>query len=201
LNQDPSRQRTGAGVYAPVIALAAGVLAVLALVVTVMVNQFDDVALTMQVQTAERGYRNRLTSFAAMVQPRLESEDAVRHIGQVFDPHWVEQSLARYFYDRNNISRLLVMDGRDRLMFLAVNGRRVDQYPAMTAYSNAVDVLLKRCERPSARYLQKNPVILAARSSLPILSMPKISFLSLTSTLVRRKRRWVAKRAARHLSW
>jgi sensor domain CHASE-containing protein len=134
-SKTPRAERTGAGVYAPVIALAAGVLAVLALVVTVMVNQFDDVALTMQVQTAERGYRNRLTSFAAMVQPRLESEDAVRHIGQVFDPHWVEQSLARYFYNRNNISRLLVMDGRDRLMFLAVNGRRVDQYPALTAYS------------------------------------------------------------------
>jgi hypothetical protein len=68
-SKTPRAERTGAGVYAPVIALAAGVLAVLALVVTVMVNQFDDVALTMQVQTAERGYRNRLTSFAAMVQP------------------------------------------------------------------------------------------------------------------------------------
>lgn len=181
----PRAERTGAGVYAPVLALAAGVLAVLALVVTVMVNQFDDVALTMQVQTAERGYRNRLISFAAMVQPRLESEDAVRHIAQVFDPHWVEQSLARYFYDRNNISRLLVMDGRDRLMFLAVNGRRVDQYPAMTAYSNAVDVLLKKVREAERSISAEKPGDLGRPIQFTNIVYAEDQLFVLTSTLVR----------------
>lgn len=184
-SKTPRAERTGAGVYAPVIALAAGVLAVLALVVTVMVNQFDDVALTMQVQTAERGYRNRLTSFAAMVQPRLESEDAVRHIGQVFDPHWVEQSLARYFYDRNNISRLLVMDGRDRLMFLAVNGRRVDQYPALTAYSNAVDVLLKKVREAERSISAEKPGDLGRPIQFTNIVYAEDQLFVLTSTLVR----------------
>jgi len=181
----PRAERAGAGVYGPVIALAAGVLAVLTLVVTVMVNQFDDVALTMQMQSAERGYRNRLASFAAMVQPRLESPDALRHLAQRFDPAWSEQHLARYFLDRNNITRLIVVDGHDRPQFLAMDGRRVDTRLMASVYSAAVDDLLRRVRAAERSIAPGKPGALAQPIQYTNILFAENQLYIMTSTLVR----------------
>ena len=181
----PRAERARAGVYGPVIALAAAVLAVLTLVVTVMVNQFDDVALSMQTHTAERGYRNRLASFASLVQPRFESEEAARHMALGFDPEWVERNLARYLFDRNNITRLMVLDGHDAPLFLAHDGRRVDAALTGRGYGDALRQLVKR-----TREAEKS-VVPAGRGALTqSIQFTNIVYLdnrlyAMTATLVR----------------
>ncbi|MBN9143648.1 MULTISPECIES: putative bifunctional diguanylate cyclase/phosphodiesterase [unclassified Novosphingobium] len=181
----PRAERAGAGVYGPVIALAVGVLAVLTLVVTVMVNQFDDVALSMQMQTAERGYRNRLTSFAAMVQPRLETEDALRHLTGAFDPAWAESNLALYFLDRNNITRLIVVDGRDRPLFFAVDGRRVDPGMISGAYASAMAGLLGRTRAAEASIPPSKVDALPQPIQFTNILFAENQLYIMTSTLVR----------------
>ncbi|WDF71443.1 putative bifunctional diguanylate cyclase/phosphodiesterase [Novosphingobium sp. KACC 22771] len=184
-SKTPRAEKAGAGVYGPVIALAVGVLAVLSLVVSVMVNQFDDVALSMQTQTAERGYRNRLTNFAAMVQPRLESGDALRHLTGTFDPAWVESNLARYFLDRNNITRLIVVDGRNRPVFFAVDGHRVDPGAISPAYAAAMAGLLSQTRIAEATIPASKVDALPAPIQFTNILFSDNQLYIMTSTLVR----------------
>jgi diguanylate cyclase (GGDEF)-like protein len=111
--------------YRPVATLAIAVLAVLALVVWVMVSQFDAVSRQIQTQSAQQGYINRFSEYAAVVQARVIDDDAVAHLAQRFDPGWVEQHLARNLYARNGIRQFYVLDGQNRPIFAAENGQVV----------------------------------------------------------------------------
>ncbi|RVU06423.1 EAL domain-containing protein [Novosphingobium umbonatum] len=122
----------GSGLFRPVLVLAVAVFAVLALVITVMVHQFDSVSRQQQQQTAQRGYLNRFTEHTELVQQRVVSDDAVRHLAIRFDPQWAEHDLAHYYHDRNAVSDLFVLDAQDKLQFSAHNGVAIPT-PAMPA--------------------------------------------------------------------
>jgi len=116
------RPRFGAGVYRPIMVLAAAVLTVLALVVGVLVSQFDAVSRQAQIQTAQQGYRNRLAEYAAYVTSRAECDEAVRHLAWRFDRGWAERELGHYLFVRHGIEQVFVLDARDRPVFAAERG-------------------------------------------------------------------------------
>jgi diguanylate cyclase (GGDEF)-like protein len=102
--------------------LAVAVLGVLALVVGVLVMRFDAVARASQIMVAQQGFSNRLAEQAAVVRPRLESEEAVRHLTGRLDRDWAREELAQDFYQHNGLEQVFVIDAGGRLVFAADKG-------------------------------------------------------------------------------
>ena len=150
-------QRPGAEVYRPVIMLAAAVLAVLALAVGVLVSQFDAMSRKLQMQAAQQGYLNRMAEYAAVVLPRVGSDEAVRHLAVRFDPHWAEQELAHYFHARNGIDRLVVLDAQDRPVFASRGGVAVPLGSYRLPLEGAVADLLPGLRAAEAARPQRQP--------------------------------------------
>jgi diguanylate cyclase (GGDEF)-like protein len=149
-------QRSGPGIYRPVFLLALAVLVVLALVTTVMVSQFDAMSRQLQKQAALQAYTNRFGEYAAVVQPRIGSDEAVRRLAIRFDANWAEHDLAHYFNDRNGINRLFVLGADDRLIFAARDGVRAPG----TLYrplAGAVADILPRLRTAEAARVQLSP--------------------------------------------
>ncbi len=144
-------QRIGNDVYRPVILLALSVVAVLALVTTVMVSQVDAMSRRLQQQVALQAYTNRFGEYAAVVQPRIGSDVAVRHLAIRFDAEWAEHDLAQYFHDRNGIARLFVLDADDRLMFAARDGVRAPGTLYRPLASAVADILPRLRAAEAAR--------------------------------------------------
>ncbi len=125
----------GSEVVRPVFLLAITVLGVLALIIAVMVYQFDMVSYQMQTQTAQQGYHNRLSETAALVQGKVANDQGLRHLALRFDPDWAESDMARPLYDRNGFTWAAVLDGANRPVFVAENGvaRSVRALPSTLA--------------------------------------------------------------------
>jgi diguanylate cyclase (GGDEF)-like protein len=119
-----SNEERKARLFGPIAAVTIGAILLLVIVTTFLVRQFDRSALHREQQVVEHGFRQRAAEIEASVVSQIQWDDAVQNLDLTFRPAWADQKIASYLAGIAGVRAAFVVDGRERLVYASVDGRR-----------------------------------------------------------------------------
>ncbi|MDE2405641.1 MAG: EAL domain-containing protein [Sphingomonadales bacterium] len=155
----PSLARRHSGIFRPMHFVALAAIALLALTGTVLTTQVDRSDRLREERMVEAGFSQRIDEIAAAVVPQVDWDDAVVHVGNRFDPAWIDRNLATYLHALNGVTGVFVLDGEERVTYAAGNGKRTAP-DAFTPYAASV-----RAQLPAIRAAEAARPRFAPRAS------------------------------------
>ncbi len=135
--------------FAPIVAMTLGGLALLVIISIFLVRGFDLSAAEREQKMVAHGFARQLDEIDAVIVPQVDWDEAVKRLDHAFDPHWADFNLGNYLFTFNGVSRAFVLDQQDRPIYAAINGERAN-VTAFAPYSEVAAQLVPSIRRREA---------------------------------------------------
>jgi diguanylate cyclase (GGDEF)-like protein len=144
-----------AEIFRPIVLVWLGATIILAVVAANLVRQFDHASRLREQDMVASGFEQRLSEYAAVVVPQVDWDDAVEHIDNHFNAHWVDKNIASYLFSLNGITRTFILDDDNRLTYASEYGdpTSLDSYRPFATSVGAIlpGIRSREAQRPQLR--------------------------------------------------
>lgn len=121
-----NRDHRTSRLFGPIVAIGLGSLLLLVVASAFLIKRFDESALVRERYMVEHGLGQQFSEFEAVVVPQVTWDDAVSALDHEVDQDWADFNIGDYLYTFNGFSRSFVIDGKERPVYAAIDGKRAD---------------------------------------------------------------------------
>ena len=129
--------------FAPILAMTLGGLALVVLLAMFLIGRFDAAAAQHERAIVQRGLLEQAKEIDAVVATQVDWDDAIKRLDIQFDPAWADFNLGNYLFTFNHFSHVFVIDGAARPFYAAVKGERAG-LGAYLPFKQAADRLVPK---------------------------------------------------------